>query len=566
MGQTLSIDSLYLVGGGTVCQGSVATLKGTVSGLDGAAFSVTVVWGDGQTSDSDNGGQPFYCAAGTTTFLVTHYYAVPGDFTLDVTATAADGRQVEDNSSVSLNVTPAAPSVILDPPPVPEGGFAQHPDSEYTVSAEAFSADPASLTYEWTLEGTTVLSTGSSSVTVTGAEYDDVWLTVGSSGGATTVTLCDPTQTIGVVEGLPAAPTLTITESDANQMVFEGDVATFDVHATWAAWTMSPLGTASQGWWVSSASPNVYYSTMDASGAAPADYVSTRGPWPVAFGNVTYDSATGMYSADGTITVQTNGGIDDGGQGSVTVQLTHPSLGVVDPNGGGSATATIQHPELRLYLTDNEYSSVDVTNNGQMPINVEAGETVTLVAAVGNTWVPVTWDLPGAGEVVLGYNPYAATNQLTPVGQPGVGADAGSQVVFERGGYHVRVGRRGHFSRDGDYRRYERGENDGRRVVHRPAPDVTATATMEPERDPSDGHIVAHGSYLQKWGGLGLISVVPLVFNASSAGRLELLLRPDGHNVRGVYRPQPAARGRVQRRNRIRAPLQRLGQTVPVSN
>ena len=97
-----------------------------------------------------------------------------------------------------------------------------------------------------------MLSTGSSSVTVTGAEYDDVWLTVGSSGGATTVTLCDPTQTIGVVEGLPAAPTLTITESDANQMVFEGDVATFDVHATWAAWTMSPLGTASQGWWVSS--------------------------------------------------------------------------------------------------------------------------------------------------------------------------------------------------------------------------------------------------------------------------------------------------------------------------
>ena len=87
------------------------------------------------------------------------------------------------------------------------------------------------------------------------------------------------------------------------------------------------------------------------------------------------------------------------------MQLTHPSLGVVDPNGGGSATATIQHPELRLYLTDNEYSSVDVTNNGQMPINVEAGETVTLVAAVGNTWVPVTWDLPGAGEVVLGYNP-----------------------------------------------------------------------------------------------------------------------------------------------------------------
>ena len=72
-------------------------MSGTLSNLDGAAFSLNVVWGDGQSGDSDNGGQPFYCAAGTTTFLVTHYYAVPGDFTLDVTATAADGRQVEDN-------------------------------------------------------------------------------------------------------------------------------------------------------------------------------------------------------------------------------------------------------------------------------------------------------------------------------------------------------------------------------------------------------------------------------------------------------------------------------------
>ena len=107
-------------------------------------------------------------------------------------------------------------------------------------------------------------------------------------------------------------PTLTITEGDTGGMVFEGDVATFDVHAEWT-W---PAGR-----------PTVFYSTMDPSGAAPTDYVSSDGPQAVAFGAATYDSDTGTWSADATIQVNTVGGIDGGGDGSVTVQLTHLFMG-----------------------------------------------------------------------------------------------------------------------------------------------------------------------------------------------------------------------------------------------
>ena len=102
VGQPLSFASLS--GGGGVSEGSIASVSGTLSNLDAAAFSVNVVWGDGQSGDSDNGGQPFCFAAGTTSFTVSHYYNTVGTYTLDVTVTptdANDNRQVEDNTSVT---------------------------------------------------------------------------------------------------------------------------------------------------------------------------------------------------------------------------------------------------------------------------------------------------------------------------------------------------------------------------------------------------------------------------------------------------------------------------------
>ena len=67
--------------------------------------------------DTDNGGQPFYFAAGTTSFSISHYYNTVGGYTLDVTAAASDGRQVEDNTSVSVTVVGVVPKVVLIEPP-----------------------------------------------------------------------------------------------------------------------------------------------------------------------------------------------------------------------------------------------------------------------------------------------------------------------------------------------------------------------------------------------------------------------------------------------------------------
>ena len=257
-----------------------------------------------------------------------HYRnASSGVYPITVTAATSDGRQVEDNTSVSLTVVGVVPKVILIEPPEPPDGW--DPNTEYTVSAVAYSPDSGSLSYQWTLEGTTVLSTGAS-VTITGAEFDDVWLTVSSGAGpATTVALSDPNNSMGVFTSVPPLSTVTITESDTGGMVFEGDVATFHVHAEWT-------------WFAGR--PTVFYSTMDPSGATPTDYVSSDGPQAVAFGAATYDSDTGTWSADATIEVNTIGGIDGGGDGSVKVQLTHLFMGQFA--GDGTATATIVRPEV----------------------------------------------------------------------------------------------------------------------------------------------------------------------------------------------------------------------------
>ena len=71
MGQSLSLSTLTvggaLNGDGQLADGSDARVSGTVYGLDGAAFTVAVRWGDGQS-------EQFYFAAGATSFNVSHYY------------------------------------------------------------------------------------------------------------------------------------------------------------------------------------------------------------------------------------------------------------------------------------------------------------------------------------------------------------------------------------------------------------------------------------------------------------------------------------------------------------
>ena len=229
---------------------------------------------------------------------------------------------------------------------------------------------------------------------------------------ATTVALCDPNNSMGVFTSVPPLSTVTITESDTGGMVFEGDVATFHVHAEWT--------------WAAGR-PTVFYSTMDPSGAAPTDYVSSRGPQAVAFGAATYDSDTGTWSADATIQVNTIGGIDGGGDGSVKVQLTHLFMGQFA--GDGTATETIQEPWLKIYLTDAEFTTpVDVTDNE--PVDVKVGEYVTLTAELNGQGPAATWVLPGNGEVIKSYVETLPKNQLTQLGVAGVGVNAGSSRGF----------------------------------------------------------------------------------------------------------------------------------------
>ena len=55
VGDGLSLGNSLSLRWGTISEGNAATLSGTVSGLDGVAFSVAVDWGDGQTSAGDSG-------------------------------------------------------------------------------------------------------------------------------------------------------------------------------------------------------------------------------------------------------------------------------------------------------------------------------------------------------------------------------------------------------------------------------------------------------------------------------------------------------------------------------
>ena len=131
----------------------------------------------------------------------------------------------------------------------------------------------------------------------------------------------------------------------------------------------------------------VYYETLDTSGAAPVDYQSTYGPRRVTLA-VTYDSATGTYTADGTIPVQTNAAIYDGGQGSVQVELLHPSLCQLAT---ATAAATVQHRQLGIAVVDVTRNVIlAVVGPGSGPVSVQLGEKILVMGLANGTEVAPT--------------------------------------------------------------------------------------------------------------------------------------------------------------------------------
>ena len=367
VGDTLSFGNSLSVSGpgcdsGISYEGDAATLSGTVTGLDGAAFSVSVNWGDGTQSDNDNGGQPFYFPVGwnSRTFGVSHYYSDYGSYTVSVTVTASDGRQTGNSgNSVDLTVSPVAPEVIVDSSPLPDDG-AYDPNTQYTLMAYGFSPDQGSVSYQWTADGNdlpatnvqTTLSDGTvvtgSSVQVMGSQCDDVTVAVSSGSAYRDVNFGDTRDALGWAEQELPLPTVSISETDTNQTVSAGSQAHFEIQLSRAV----------------TYGVTVCYNTVDGTNGPPIDYDSTYGPQEVTI-------AAGQTA----VTLPTNAGQPDGALDPVTVSLVDPFLCQVDSSGGGGggATANVQDPQLQIYLTGVENDEMILISSGG-PVNVKVGE------------------------------------------------------------------------------------------------------------------------------------------------------------------------------------------------
>ena len=157
-GQTLSLSDVSV--DSTVAKGGIATASGDVVNLDGAGFTVTVDWGQGDDPDSVT------YPAGTTSFSLSHHYVdtdnagFPSSFGVVITVTSSDGRPpVTCNKTITGNDAPVATVNIAGGPTSIQGGGRE-------VSVSAVVADPGengSFTYSWSAtDGNDTPQTGSS--------------------------------------------------------------------------------------------------------------------------------------------------------------------------------------------------------------------------------------------------------------------------------------------------------------------------------------------------------------------------------------------------------------------
>jgi hypothetical protein len=263
----------------------------------------------------------------------------------------------------------------------PGEAFTEQDNSDGTLTVTVIPYDCAEneqFSYLWT--GTGNGGTGSS-VTLEAGQVPGLAGTVfDSHGGGTCYYFAfNPWYP----PGPPVMPTVSISEYDAGGIVFEGDVAHFDIHLSQAV----------------SQNVTVFYNTVDPSSGPATDYVSTSGPKEVTI-------AAGQ--TDAIVSVNTVGGIYDGTNGSVEVQLSHPYLGQFLSGTAPNATATILH--LGIAMTSPGTGTVSGTDANGNPLvtTVVVGQQMALQltnlpAGFNGT---VQWVIPGTG----GNLPYAIEN------------------------------------------------------------------------------------------------------------------------------------------------------------
>ena len=357
--------TILLTEPGESSERSVVVLAGNVSGLDNAGFTLYVTWGDGQSGDCGNGGQPFCFAAGTTQFAVTHVYMLNGSNTTvstlpDGEATAAEtfsisaglvaddgrGTDPENPATTTVAVLDPEPLVHIDATPDGSGGY-------YFVATGYEPWDPgASFTstpYQW---NTPDVSATGPSLTLNAQQWQDAL-----SGGGT-LTFTDENGAAGVIRREHVAGSaLHPTQPDGDDQRGGSRVGWFS-RGTWPistfTWNQRSIGRCFRK------CRRCITIRSTPRGSRRRTNQSTRGPQVAELGPATYgyDSATQMYTADYTIAVNTVGGINDGQDGSVTVQLTNPwwwNIGAT-----ATATETIVHPEVDITSPGSASGEFDV--------------------------------------------------------------------------------------------------------------------------------------------------------------------------------------------------------------
>jgi hypothetical protein len=395
-GLSVSVGSIQSPG-----SAGVGTLSGSVSGLDGAAFTVAVDWGDG-LSGADS--QDFYFAAGTDLFTLNHYYVVninategsttvtnlgTGDggganvtekYPISVAVTPtdrSDPRQATGSTSVSL--TDLQPRFTLTCTSDGNGGYS------FTVGAYDYWHENTTFSCQWT---TPDGSSSGDTIALNAQQFNDGGtLTVSDANGAAMIVPFGDLTSYQDPGPPPDQPTITISESDTNGMVFEGDQADFTISLDHAV-----------GYDVT-----VFYNTVDPSGTPVTDYQSTYGPQEVVI-------AAG--NTDATIPpVATTGGINGGGDGSVEVQLSHPWWGVL---GTSTATATIVHPDVTISSPGMPSGTFQVADDGT---RTEVDLSAVMDAAFaeeGNTSLQLT--LPEGDGGLTYWTAQTGGTQLYPDG------------------------------------------------------------------------------------------------------------------------------------------------------